>query len=265
MTQLGVHVFDSNQHSLLCLQTTDGDKLSSPTDKDECSALFDAPPLSVTEVENADEHTAYHHKSRSRHSPKLPASCQTVSGSRRRRSSGSSNPKPSQGGHPKAVVRLVTACKLPARAGKVLQARARQIMSSSPHIFEPHNRLCNGTVDIANSLLLPSDKGQLCLPVYNFAESPTWLRRGQILGWMQPADEKGIVLQGLRLNQHVLCIVFSTTSYQLLVEFIKLRMRAYITSNNKPAFSLFNSLSKMLSVESDSPRKALRPKRWWRL
>ena len=26
--------------------------------------------------------------------------------------------------------------------------------------------------------------------------------------------------------------------YQLLVEFIKLRMRAYITSNNKPAFSL---------------------------
>ena len=193
MTQLGVHVFDSNQHSLLCLQSADGDKLSSPTDKDECSALFDAQPLSVTEVENANEHTAYHHKSRSKHSPKLPASCQTVSGSRRRRSSGSSNPKPSQGeGHPKAVVRLVTACKLPARAGKVLQARARQIKSSSPHIFEPHNRLCNGTVDIANSLLLPSDKGQLCLPVYNFAESPTWLRRGQILGWMQPADEKGI-------------------------------------------------------------------------
>ena len=32
-------------------------------------------------------------------------------------------------------------------------------------------------------------------------------------------------------------------------------MRAYITSNNKPAFSLFNSLSKMSTVESDSPEK----------
>ena len=28
--------------------------------------------------------------------------------------------------------------------------------------------------------------------MYNFAEAPTWLRRGQILGWLQPADAKEI-------------------------------------------------------------------------
>jgi len=61
--------------------------------------------------------------------------------------------------------------------------------SSLPQLFESNSRLySNQTVDIPNSLLSSCKKGQLFLPVYNFAEAPTWLRRGQILGWMQNVD-----------------------------------------------------------------------------
>ena len=90
----------------------------------------------------------------------------------------------------KAVVRLVRACKLPARSGKLLQARICQNQPSSlPQIFESNSHLySNQTVDIPNSLLSSCKKGQLFLPVYNFAEAPTWLKRGQILGWMQNVD-----------------------------------------------------------------------------
>ena len=191
MSQLGVRILDNNGHSLIGLRHS---TLPSPTEHNECPTLKDSLSTLSTEVNAPDvssEHTMS--QNQSKHNPRLPTSCQLVSGSRRKRTSGSANSKTSQGeGDNKAVVRLVTACKLPARSGRVLQARARPIRLSSPQIFEPQNRLCNGTVDIANSLLLPSDKGQLSLPVYNFSNTPTWLRRGQILGWIQPADAKEI-------------------------------------------------------------------------
>ena len=89
----------------------------------------------------------------------------------------------------KAIVRLVRACKLPALFGKLLQARVCQGQLSPSHqLFEPNSLHSNQTVDIPNSLLLSCKKGQLFLPVYNFAEAPTWLRRGQILGWTQNAE-----------------------------------------------------------------------------
>jgi len=170
MSQLGVRILDNNGHSLIGLRHS---TLPSPTEHNECPTLKDSLSTLSTEVNAPDvssEHTMS--QNQSKHNPRLPTSCQLVSGSRRKRTSGSANSKTSQGeGDNKAVVRLVTACKLPARSGRVLQARARPIRLSSPQIFEPQNRLCNGTVDIANSLLLPSDKGQLSLPVYNYIKT----------------------------------------------------------------------------------------------
>ena len=114
--------------------------------------------------------------------PKQPSPCRTISGSRQKVPA----PIPRQ----KAIVRLVRACKLPALSGKLVQAKVCQCQLSPSHqLFEPNSRLySNQTVDTPNSLLLSCKKGQLFLPVYNFAEAPTWLRRGQILDWMQNAE-----------------------------------------------------------------------------
>ena len=71
----------------------------------------------------------------------------------------------------KVVVRLVTACKLPARSGKLLQARVCQTQPSFlSRLFEPNGHLYSNQT------------------VYNFAEALTWLRRGQILSWMQNTE-----------------------------------------------------------------------------
>ena len=112
--------------------------------------------------------------------PKQPFPCRTISGSHRK--------VPAPMSRQKGIVRLVRACKLPALSGKLLQARVCQGQLLPSHqLFEPNSRLhSNQTVDIPNSLL-SCKKGQLFLPVYNFAEAPTWLRRCQILGWTQNA------------------------------------------------------------------------------
>ena len=80
--------------------------------------------------------------------------------SSQRKIPGPTNPMPQQ----IVVVHLVMACKLPARSGKLLQARVCQSQPSSlSRLFEPNGHLySNQTVN-------------------NFAEAPTLLRRGQIL------------------------------------------------------------------------------------
>ena len=107
--------------------------------------------------------------------PNQPFPCRTISGSHQKVPA----PIPRQ----KAIVHLVRGSKLPALSGKWLQAKVCQGQLSPPHqLFELNSRLHS------NSLLLSCKKGQLFLPVYNFAEAPTWLRRGQILGWTQNTE-----------------------------------------------------------------------------
>lgn len=114
LSQLGVCILDNNGHSLIGLRHS---TLPSPTEHNECPTLKDSLPTMSTEVDAPDvssEHTMS--QNQSKHNPRLPASCQLVSGSHRKRTSGSANSKTSQEeGDNKAVVRLVTACKLPAR------------------------------------------------------------------------------------------------------------------------------------------------------
>ena len=176
MPQLGVQVLDNKGHTLLYSLPMEENEGPQSVEQEECLAFKEPLAAKATNPSESSECTTS--QSNQKNGQKLPASCQSVSGSRHQRASAPANPKPSQGGHRKILVRLVRACKLPARSGKLLQARAQQINSSSPQIFEPKASLCNSTVDIANSLILPSSKGQLFLPVYNFAEAPTWLRRG---------------------------------------------------------------------------------------
>ena len=86
-------------------------------------------------------------------------------------------------------VRLVQACKLPGRCGKLLKARMQRTPSMSPFewLFEPKARLHNQALEIADAVVKPKGKC-LLLPVTNSSGSPTLLRRGQVLGWLQPAE-----------------------------------------------------------------------------
>lgn len=182
MPQLGVQVLDSKGHSLLCLESTQEKILPSTEHLGSANVTDSLQPLPTEESNSSASLEHPLNPTKPEHSRKVPASCQLVSGSRR----APANPKAE--GHLRAVVRLVRASKLPARSGKLLQAKARPVKSAYPQIFEPKRCLHDNTVDIASSILSPSSKGRLLLPVFNFAEAPTWLKRGQILGWIQPVN-----------------------------------------------------------------------------
>ena len=188
MSLLGVQVLDNNRQSLLALQSYEAqekpvttekglplnDTVEQQSDYTQQSPHAETPLLPAESLDNTAKHTA-----KSKHL----APFRIVDGGRRK-VLGPANPAPQQ----KAVVRLVRACKLPARSGKLLQAKVNQTqLPLLPQLFEPDSRLHSSTVDIPNALL-PCNKRQLFLPVYNFPEAPTWLKRGQILGWMRHAD-----------------------------------------------------------------------------
>ena len=86
-------------------------------------------------------------------------------------------------------VRLIQACKLPGRCGKLLKAKLKNTtsISSFEWLFEPKTGLHNNALEIADAIVKP-EKECILLPVSNSSGSPTRLRRGQVLGWLQPAD-----------------------------------------------------------------------------
>ena len=59
--------------------------------------------------------------------------------------------------------------------------------SSFDWIFEPRTRLHHCALEVADAVFIPEERCFL-LPVRNSSSSPTRLRRGQLLGWIQPAD-----------------------------------------------------------------------------
>ena len=180
MPKLGIKILDAKGQSLL--ENQNQKNRSPPVTTEEGSTPNDIQQSMTAETPLLASEKDTPNNTASK--PRQPTPCQIVGGGRHR--SGPTNSGPQQ----KGIVGLVRACKLPARSGKLLQARMHQTHpSSSPQLFEPDGRLNHDqTVDIPNSLLSPNNKGQLLLPVYNFAEVPTWLRRGQILGWIWQAD-----------------------------------------------------------------------------
>ena len=86
-------------------------------------------------------------------------------------------------------VHLIQACKLPGRCGKLLKAKLKNTtsISSFKWLFEPKTGLHNNALEIADAIIKP-EKECILLPVSNSSGSPTRLRRGQVLGWLQPAD-----------------------------------------------------------------------------
>ena len=86
-------------------------------------------------------------------------------------------------------VRLIRACKLPGRCGKLVKAKMQLSLSESSFdwIFEPRTRLHHCALEVADAVVIPEERCFL-LPVRNSSSSPTRLRRGQLLGWIQPAD-----------------------------------------------------------------------------
>ena len=59
---------------------------------------------------------------------------------------------------------------------------------TSSQLTEPKSSFKDGVVQIADAVLNPDKKGLMLLPVHNYAKFPARLRRGQALGWIQPAE-----------------------------------------------------------------------------
>ena len=86
-------------------------------------------------------------------------------------------------------VRLIRACKLPGRCGKLLKAKLERTppVSSLDWLFEPKTGLHDNALEVADAVVKPEEKC-IVLPVCNSSGSPTRLKRGQVLGWLQPAE-----------------------------------------------------------------------------
>ena len=86
-------------------------------------------------------------------------------------------------------VRLIRACKLPGCCGKLLKAKLERTppVSSLDWLFEPKTGLHDNALEVADAVVKPEEKC-IVLPVCNSSGSPTRLKRGQVLGWLQPAE-----------------------------------------------------------------------------
>ena len=86
-------------------------------------------------------------------------------------------------------VRLIRACKLPGRCGKLLKAKLERTppVSSLNWLFEPKTGLHDNALEVADAVVKPEEKC-IVLPVCNSSGSPTRLKRGRVLGWLQPAE-----------------------------------------------------------------------------
>ena len=60
-------------------------------------------------------------------------------------------------------------------------------VSSFEWLFEPKAGLHNNALEIADVVVMPKNECIL-LPDCNASGTPTWLKSGQVLGWLQPAD-----------------------------------------------------------------------------
>ena len=84
---------------------------------------------------------------------------------------------------------LIRACKLPGHCGKLLKTKLKRntSVSSFEWLFEPKAGLHNNALEIADAVVMTKNECIL-LPVCNSSGTPTWLKSGQVLGWLQPAD-----------------------------------------------------------------------------
>ena len=171
MTPLGIKIFDADGESLLSTQ------LAKPCQAAK-SDLTEPPQLSERTPDDQED----------KHTHRQPCECRKVGGRRQALNNGPKFPSTTVG-PPKAVVRLIRACNLPARTGKLLKAKLPLSRITSPlNLFEPRVHLLGGAIEIADAIVEPNERGHMLIPVCNYAASPTRLRRGQIIGHMQLAE-----------------------------------------------------------------------------
>lgn len=86
-----------------------------------------------------------------------------------------------------AVVKLLTAARLPARQGQMVHARVDDFVDEGAvTLFEAGGHLEKEGVVVETALTQPKPDGSLTLVVHNVSLSPVCLSEGETLGALQP-------------------------------------------------------------------------------